>query len=143
MRLVDYTLKLLGLSETMRKWQGVIAEVDDKRRDKVARFADEIAATLARAGDAFVRLDKDPADREAARIATREFGRLSGYVETIVATLEGRMDGRRLAGVKRRLEGLAADGLASASIEKANAARIERLAAAEGYFRALADGLRA
>ena len=143
MRLVDVTLKLLGITEAMRRWQGVIAEVDDKRRDRIARFADEIAGTLARAIQAFERLEKDPADKAAARVAVREFGRLGGYIETIVATLEGRVDGRRLQGVKRRLEGLALEGGIAASVSQADAARIERLAAAEGYFRALADSLRA
>lgn len=143
MAIVDITSKILGIGESMRRWQGVVAEVDDKRRDKVARYAEEIASTLQRAGEAFEKLEKDPADKAAARVAIREFGRLAGYVETIVATLEGRIDGRRLAGVKKRLESLALEGLIAESIKRADAARIERLAAAEGYFRALADSLRA
>jgi hypothetical protein len=142
MRLVDYTLKLLGISEALRRWQGVISDMDDKRRDKVARYAEEIAGTLQRAAEAYARLEADPADKAAARTAIREFGRLQGYVENILVVLEGRVDGRRLAGVKRRLEGLAAEGLIATSIAKADAARIERLSSAEGYFRALADGLR-
>ena len=44
----------------------------------------------------------------------RELGRLSGYVENIVATLEGRIDGRRLSGIRRRLEALAEDSLITA-----------------------------
>jgi hypothetical protein len=143
LKVVDYTLKLLGITESLRRWQGVFSEVDDKRRDRVAKYADEIAATLGRAIEAYERLEKDPADRAAERTAIKEFGRLGGYLETIVNALEGRIDGRRLAGIKRRLENLAAEGLISASIKKADASRIERLAAAEGYFRALADSLRA
>lgn len=143
MRLVDYTLKLLGISEALRRWQGVITALDDKRRDKVARYAEEIAGTLARACEAYGRLEAEPADKAAARSAIREFGRLQGYVENILAVLEGRVDGRRLTGLKRRLEGLAVEGLINSSIARADATRIERLAAAEGYFRALADGLRA
>lgn len=143
MRIVDFTLKILGITEAMRRFQIVVSDVDDRRREKIARYADEIAGTLARAAEAFERLDRDPQDKAAARIATREFGRLSGYIENIVVTLDGRVDGRRLAGVKRRLEHLAKAGLISETVRRADAAHIERLAAAEGYFRALADGLRA
>ncbi len=143
MPIVDYTLKLLGLGESMRRWQGVLTEVDDKRREKVARYADEIAGTLGRAVDAFEQLAKEPADPNAERAAIREFGRLAGYVENIVSTLDGRIDGRRLAGAKRRLETLVIEGLMVTAIRKADARGVERLTAAEGYFRALADGLRA
>lgn len=143
MRLVDYTLKLLGITEILRRWQGVIAEVDDRRRDRIARYAEEIAATLARAADAFEKLERDPADRVAARTIRREFGRLGGYIENIIASLDGHIDGRRLQGVKRRLESLAADGLLASTLSSGDPKRLERLATAEGYFRALADGLRA
>ena len=143
MRVFDFTLKILGITEAMRRWQIVVSDVDDRRREKIARYADEIAGTLARAAEAFERLDRDPLDKAAARAATREFGRLSGYIENIVVTLDGRVDGRRLAGVKRRLEHLAQVGLISETVRQADAPRIERLAAAEGYFRALADGLHA
>jgi hypothetical protein len=143
MRLVDYTLKLLGISESLKRWQVAMGDLDDKRRDRIARYAEEIAGTLARAAAAYARLEVDPADAEAVNAATRELGRLQGYVENIIGTLEGRMDGRRLAGLKRRLEGLAARGLIATSVRRANAARVGRLLAAEGYFRALADGLRA
>ena len=120
-----------------------MSDVDDRRRDKIARYAEEIAGTLARATEAFERLDRDAADKAAARMATREFGRLGGYLENIVTTLDGHIDGRRLAGVKRRLESLSLEGLISETVRQASPARIERLVAAEGYFRALADGLRA
>jgi hypothetical protein len=143
MRLADYTLKLLGLSQTMRRWLGVIAKLDEGRQEKIARFADAIAGTLARTVDAFERIEKHPNDRAARRAAIRELGRLSGYVENIVAALEGHVDGRRLAGMKKRLEGLADETLMIQSVRNADAARIERLLASEGYFRALADGLRA
>ena len=142
MRLIDFTLKLLGITETMRRWQIVLADVDDRQRDKIARYADEIAGTLARIAEAFEQLDRDCNDKTAERRAVREFGRLGGYIENIVITLEGRIDGRRLAGVKRRLESLALESHITATVKLADAARIERLAAAEGYFRALADGLR-
>lgn len=143
MRIIDYTLKLLGITEIMRRWQSVIAEVDDRRRDRIARYADEIAATLARATEAIEKLERDPADRIAARTVRREFGRLGGYIENIITALQGHIDGRRLQGVKRRLESLAADGLVASTLNSSDPKRLERLAAAEGYFRALADGLRA
>ena len=143
MRLVDFTLKIAGITEAMRRWQLVVSDVDTRRRDKIARYAEEIAGTLARAAEAFERLDRDATDKAAARIATREFGRLGGYIENIVTSLDGHIDGRRLAGVKRRLEGLSLEGLISETVRQATPARIERLVAAEGYFRALADGLRA
>jgi hypothetical protein len=142
MAIVEFTSKLLGIGEAMRRWQGVIGEIDDKRREKVARYAEEIAGTLQRAGEAYERLEKDADDKAATRIAIREFSRLAGYVENIVEALDGRIDGRRLAGLKRRLEALASEGLILDSLKRADAARLERLAATEGYFRALADGLR-
>jgi hypothetical protein len=143
MRLVDYTLKVLGLSQAMRKWHSLMSALDQSQRDKVARFAEQIAATLARAAEAFGRLEKHPGETLAARAAVRELGRLSGYVENIVVTLQGRIDGRRLRGIRRRLEALTEDGLIADSVRRADATRINRLIEAEGYFRALADALRA
>ncbi len=143
MRVTDIALKLLGLTEVIAKWRGMLAEGDRRRRERIARYADEIAGTIGRAAAAFERLEKDAADRAAERVVVREFGRLKGYVENIVGTLDGRVDGRQLAGVRRRLEALASDGVLAESLRIPDAARIERLAAAEGWFRALADGLRA
>lgn len=143
MRIVDHTLKILGLSEAMRRWQGLVRDMDAKRRETVGRYAEEIAATIGRVAAAFEAIERNGEDRAARRSAIRDLGRLNGYVETVVATLEGRIDGRRLAGVKRRLEGLAAESAITAAVDQADAIRIERLLAAEGYFRALADGLRA
>jgi hypothetical protein len=142
MRLLDYTIKLLGLSETLHRWLGALATLEDGRREKVARYAEEIAATLGRAAAAFAQLERRPADARAQRLAVRELGRIAGYVEDIVKALEHHLDGRKLAGVKRRLEQLAAREPMQASVRGADAQRIERLLEAEGYFRALADGLR-
>ena len=142
MRLVDYTLKVLGLSEAMRRWHGLLSALDQSQRDKIARFAEQIAATLARAAEAFERLEKHPSETTARRAAIRELGRLSGYVENIVVTLNGRIDGRRLNAIKRRLEALTADSLIAESVRNADTLRINRLVATEGYFRALADALR-
>jgi hypothetical protein len=143
LRLVDYTLKLLGLSQAMRKWHGLLSALDEAQREKVAHFAEQVAGTLARAAEAFERIERDPGDKAARRSAIRELGRLSGYLESIVSVLKGRIDGRRLHGIKRRLAGLAADGLMAEAVRSADAARIERLVASEGYFRGLADALRA
>jgi ABC-type taurine transport system substrate-binding protein len=140
--MLDFTRKFLDLARVLKDWSRAILDTTTARRERVARYAEAIAETLHRAGQAFTRLEADPADRQARREALRELARLAGYVEGIVAALDGHIDGRRTAGLKRRLEGLALEGLISQSIDKADTARIERLATAEGHFRALADGLR-
>src|SRR6185436_2224909 len=61
MHLLDYTLKLLGLSEAIHRWLGALGTLETDRREKVARYAEAIAATLGRAAAAFAVLDKDPA----------------------------------------------------------------------------------
>jgi len=141
MPLLDYTIKLLGLSEVILRWRESIAKLGTERREKVARYAEEIAATLARAAAAFAILEKG-ANATAHREAVRELGRIAGYVEDIVAALEDHLDGRKLAGVKRRLDQIAGKEPVLQSVRGADAQRIERLLEAEGYFRALADGLR-
>lgn len=143
MRLVDATLKILGLSDVMWRWQEMLGALETDRRARVARYAEAIADSTARAAVAFERLVAHPSDAAARRIGIRELARLSGYVEDLVATLEGAIDGRRLAGIKRRLEALSADGAIEATVGGAARDHIERLARAEGSLRALADGLRA
>jgi hypothetical protein len=140
--LLDYILKLLGLSETIHRWRGLLGALDADRKDRVALYAEEIAATLARAAAALAVLEKDPGAARARREAIRELGRITGYVEDIVRLLERHLDGRKLAGVKRRLDQLAGKGPVRLPVEPADASRVERLLEAEGYFRALADGLR-
>jgi hypothetical protein len=142
MGLLDHTIRLLGLSETILKWQSTLAQLGAERREKVAQYAEQIAATLARAAAAFAVLEKDPSSTRASREAVRELGRIAGYVEDIVQALEDHLDGRKLAGVKRRLELLTEKEPMRAAARKADAQRVERLLEAEGYFRALADGLR-
>ena len=143
MRLLDFAVKLRGLSETLHRWLGAISELEDERREKVARYAEEIAGTLARAATALAALEREPGNVRASRAAVRELGRIAGYVEDIVKTLRRHLDGRKLAGVKRRLDRLAAGRPVQASTGAVEARHIERLLEAEGYFRALADGLRA
>lgn len=142
MRAIDLTLKLLGLADVICKWQAMMARLDKARRIKVARYALRIAASLARMSAALERLETDATDRAARRSALREIGRLAGYMETIVTALRGHVDGRRLAGVERRLQGLAVDDIISGT-PTSEPRHIERVVAAEGYMRALADSLRA
>lgn len=142
MPLLDYTIRLLGLSEVIARWRESIAKLETERREKVARYAEEIAATLARAAAALAILERG-AHPPAHREAVRELGRITGYVEDIVAALQDHLDGRKLAGVKRRLDQIAGREPVLQSVRAVDVHRIERLLEAEGYFRALADGLRA
>src|SRR2546430_616131 len=63
-------------------------------------------------------------------------------VFTGTSLTQSSVDGRKLTGVKRRLDQLAAQEPMRAAVRSADTQRIERLVEAEGYFRALADGLR-
>ena len=108
MRLADYAQRLLTLAETLHRWLGALASLDDTR---------------------------------VREQAIRELGRIAGYIETMVDALDRHLDGRKLAGVKRRLEQLGPDELHKCVLSGRNPADIDRLASAEGYFRALADGL--
>lgn len=143
MHVTDITLKLLGITQAMRRWQEVFADAEGQRRDRIAKYAEAIAETLDRAAAAYGKLERDPRDKIATRSAIRELSRIKGYVENIVDTLEGRVDGRQVAGLKKRLEPLATDILVSRGIQRPDSEAIVRLAAAEGWFRALADSLRA
>ena len=142
MRLADYSKRLLAIAETLHRWLGVLAVLDDARREKVALYAEEIAATLARAAAAMAKLSAEPQDAPTFLQAMRELGRIAGYVETIVSVLKHHLDGRKLAGLKRRLQQLGDPAPAEGAVPEPRTIRIERLVAAEGYFRALADGLR-
>ena len=142
MRLVDYARRLFGLAATLHRWLGALGQLEEARRRRIARYAERIAATLARAVQALDRLREAPGDRAARTRAVRELGRVAGYIETMVEPLEHHLDGRKLAGVKRRLELLQPGTLHERVVLGLKPAHIERLAAAEGYFRALADGLR-
>lgn len=143
MPLAQYLLKLLGLSQALHNLRSALSSLEASRREKIAVYADAIAATLARAAAAFATLERDATDQRALREAIKELGRITGYVEDIVATLESHLDGRKLAGVRRRLEHLADPLLPvrTAALER-DCHRIDRLLEAEGYLRALADGLR-
>ena len=81
-------------------------------------------------------------DKPAEIAAIRELGRISGYIETLVGVLDHHLDGRKLTGVKRRLEQLRPGELRRCVISGRKPIHIDCLASAEGYFRALANGLR-
>jgi len=142
MRALDIALKLLGIADVICAWQTKLARLDKAQRVKVAAYADAVAGSLARMAAALERLEGNASDRKARRSALREIGRLAGYVETIVHTLRGHVDGRRLAGVERRLKALSDEGGIADALARTDARRIERIVAAEGYMRALADSLR-
>lgn len=141
MRFADYAKKLLAIAETLNSWVASAALLDQARREKIARFATQIADTLSRAAEALQRLEANPGDKQALTGAVREFGRIAGYIETIVDVMRHHLDGRKLAGVKRRLEQLEDPSRDALGGAQALRLQIDRLTAAEGYFRALADGL--
>lgn len=142
MPIAEYARCLLAIAETVHCWLSSLRVLDEVRRTRVAAYAEKIAATLERAGMALRQLETTPHDRSARERAVRELGRISGYVETMVEVLEHHLDGRKLAGVKRRLEMLRPGELTRNVVAGRKPIHIDRLASAEGYFRALADGLR-
>lgn len=141
MHLVDTPKRLLAIAETLHRWAGALAALDRGRRAKVVRYAEAIADTLGRAARYSVRLAARPDDRVAERGLARELGRITGYLETLVGVLKHHLDGRKLAGVKRRLELLGSRRAGRGPGGAAARRRVERLLRAEGYFRALADSL--
>jgi hypothetical protein len=140
--IAEYARCLLAIAETVHCWLASLSALDDSRRARVAVYADKIAATMERASVALRRLEGSPGDRLARARAVRELGRITGYIETMVDALEHQLDGRKLAGVKRRLELLRPADLHRNVLAGRKPTDIDRLASAEGYFRALADGLR-
>ena len=142
MPIAEYARCLLAIAETVHCWLASLRVLDDVRRVRIATYAERIAATLERAGIALRQLESAPDDRLARQQAVRELGRISGYIETMVEVLEHHLDGRKLAGVKRRLEMLRPGELTKKVVAGRKPIHIHRLASAEGYFRALADGLR-
>jgi hypothetical protein len=141
MHLLDTPKRLLAIAETVHRWAGTLAVLDRGRRAKVVRYAEAIAETHGRAAHFSARLAETPDDRAARRGLVREFGRITGYLETLVGVLKHHLDGRKLAGVKRRLEQLEPGRTGRKPTAAAARARIDRLLVAEGYFRALADSL--
>ena len=146
MSVLEAALKLLGLSEALLKWHGPLKELSAARRDRVATYAGEIAASIGRAAAAAEQLSDASLDRKTRRKlaaeVVREVGRLKGYVEDVADTLKNHLDGRKLAGVKRRLQSLE---ITPVELEKDAAetrALVDRFVEAEGYMRALIDRLK-
>lgn len=147
MVVADFAKKLLALAQVLYLWTGQLAMLDRGQREKVARYSDEIAETLARASRSAALLIANMDNETARRDLLRELGRIAGYLTTIIDVLEHHLDGRKLAGVKRRLEKLRPltvspnpqGPIARAKLQR----RLDLLTTAEGYFRALADSLRA
>ena len=143
MALSDFILRLIGLTETLGTWHKNLQALGAERREKVARLLEEIAATLARATHALTRLEQEPKNLVAAREAIRELSRVTGYMDVLVTTLERHLDGRKLKGVKVRLDRLDVPDPVRLAVDHPKSFRIAALIEAEGYLRALADGLRA
>ncbi len=145
MRWTERAQKILALAQVVHRWLGALSKLEPERRARVARYAEAIADTLARAADALAELECNATSvPKARRAAIHELGRVHGYVATIVEVLQHRLDGRRLAGVKRRLESLDRGSLHELSKDHpaSGKLRVEHLYASEGYFRALSDSLR-
>ncbi|KAB2845678.1 MAG: hypothetical protein F9K44_16680 [Hyphomicrobiaceae bacterium] len=146
MSVLEAALKLLGLSEVLLKWQGPLRELSAARRERVAAYAGEIAACIGRAAAAAEQLGEPNLDKRARRKLVgeivREVGRLRGYVEDVAETLKNHLDGRKLSGVKRRLQSLE---ISPGELEKDGAdtrTLVDRFIEAEGYMRALIDRLK-
>ena len=60
MPFTDYARALLELAEVINRWFATLTPLDRARRNRVARYAAEIADTLARAADALHALEADP-----------------------------------------------------------------------------------
>ncbi len=141
MRFATYAKKVLAIAQTLNSWVASAAALDLARRRKIAKYSNQIGDTLARAADALDLLAREPGNRKALTMAVREFGRISGYIETICDVMRHHLDGRKLAGVKRRLEQLEEPNRDVLGGAHGLRHQIDRLTAAEGYFRALADGI--
>lgn len=146
--------QILGLADAVMGWRSSLRALNAKERAKVAVYCDTVADTLARTGEALERLSDDTmrarSRDKAGRDMRRELARLAGNVRDLADLLDGHLDGRKIAGVKRRLEGIVeqqtVDTLLLAARQTGEVAglkrRMEMLADAEGVFRALGDGLK-
>lgn len=146
--------QIFGLAEVISGWRSAIKKLDSAERAKVATYCDTVADTLARTAEALVALSDEAtrakAKDKAARDLRRELARLAGNVHDLTNLLEGHLDGRKIAGVKRRLEGIVERQTIDAMLLETRKSgqiagfrrRMEMLAEAEGEFRALGDALK-
>ncbi|MEI9898788.1 MAG: hypothetical protein WDN31_00160 [Hyphomicrobium sp.] len=142
MPIAEYARCLLAIAETVHCWLSQLNVLDAGRRARVAAYAEKIAATLSEPVEHCASSRWPPATGWRASGPCASWGRISGYIETMVEALEHHLDGRKLAGVKRRLEVLRPGELTKNVVAGRQPIHIDRLASAEGYFRALADALR-
>ena len=146
MRITDLATGFLRLAKVLHGWLELLTGLEASRRQRISVYADEIAATLGRAAQALQLSQAQPRNRHAAQQASKELGRIAGYVEDIIVLLDSHLDGRKLAGVKRRLETLSGrgfeGGLEPELARQLAIDQIDRLAEAEGYFHSLAARLR-
>ncbi len=95
MRWTELAKKILALAQVVHRWLGALSKLEPERRARVARYAEAIADTLARAADALSELECNAGnattDPKARRAAIRELGRVHGYVATIVEVLQHRL----------------------------------------------------
>lgn len=146
--------QIFGLAEVLAGWRTTLRKLNGAQRAKVAAYCDTVADTLARASDALLVLSMDASQarskNKAARDTRRELARLAGNVSDIAILLEGHLDGRKIAGVKRRLKGIVERQTIDAMLLETRKPgqisgfkrRLEMLSEAEGEFRALGDGLK-
>jgi len=146
--------QIFGIAEVVAGWSGALRNLNRGQRKTVATYCDTVADTLARAGDALATLADDNtkarAKDKATREVRRELSRLAGNIHDIAELLEGHLDGRKIAGVKRRLEGIVERQTIDAMLLETRKPgqiagfkrRMEMLAEAEGEFRALGDRLK-
>ncbi|MEL7542231.1 MAG: hypothetical protein AAGJ70_00490 [Pseudomonadota bacterium] len=103
-------VQIFGLAEVVGGWHSALHKLDASRRTKVASYCDTVADTLARATEALSLLATADAPNtkkvSAARALRREIARLKGNLADLAELLEGELDGRKIAGVKRRLAGI-------------------------------------
>ena len=72
MPLADFAKRILSVGETLYQWLALCAGLDQNAREKVALYAEEVAATLARAAAALTRLEKHPMNQSNALRARPE-----------------------------------------------------------------------
>ncbi|MEL6289931.1 MAG: hypothetical protein AAFQ35_14280 [Pseudomonadota bacterium] len=146
--------QIFSLAEVVAGWHGSLRALDNTRRAKVAAYCDTVADTLARASDALA-VVAEPTSQARARTAAgrdlkRELTRLKGNLSDLTELLDGSLDGRKIAGVKRRLGGIVEGDAVDRLLLRARAPgeiagldrRLDMLSEAEGEFRALADRLK-
>ncbi|MEO1206854.1 MAG: hypothetical protein AAFV45_11035 [Pseudomonadota bacterium] len=137
------TQQLIALAKTIAGWATELDKLNEEKRAKVADYVDKVADTLSRASGALDELVDDPGNKKQKRIAEQEFGRIKGYVDTIADVLQGHLDGRKLAGVKRRINGIDTDVRIAPRGSNTLPGIVAKIHEAEGYFRAISDALRA